>query len=359
MTSHDLSNGLSNDLSDDLSNDLSDDLSHQVRSELTQSSSTGAARVRGPKGLVEGLTGVDKARGLVGSIWKPTSCLIWKEGQGPIGLDLQQGSGQCQCVTIACVKPDTPAARSVPPLVVGMTIISVDGVLVLDAHAAAAAISRVGRGHMVLEVRVPRTTRNWFARRQRPGAHREGAQNAVLGVHQDAVVSARALADAERRGEHYGTEWCDHSAIVGLGTSPARQPAAGAPAFASRGAHSPPQAAPLMKTCCCSPSIYGTNGTSPSTASESSELDSDAISSELEMSLGSSAFSPSAAPSAAPSAVPSAVSSYGRTSDARRALSRTTNASVNATSVNATTNARSELHRCERHHGCEIQITRC
>ena len=193
---------------------------------------------------------------------------------------------------------------------------------------------------------MPRTTRNWFARRQRPGAHREGAQNAVLGVHQDAVVSARALADAERRGEHYGTEWCDHSAIVGLGTSPARQPAAGAPAFASRGVHSPPQAAPLMKTCCCSPSIYGTNGTSPSTASESSELDSDAISSELEMSLGSSAFSPSAAPSAAPSAVPSAVSSYGRTSDARRALSRTTN-------------ARSELHRCERHHGCEIQITRC
>ena len=82
---------------------------------------------------MEGLTGVDTARGLVGSI--AISCLIWKEGPGPIGLDLHASTGQC--VTIARVKPDTPAARSVPPLVAGMTLVSVDGAVVLDAHAAA------------------------------------------------------------------------------------------------------------------------------------------------------------------------------------------------------------------------------
>ena len=148
---------------------------------------TGAARVRGHKGLVEGLTGVDTARGLVGSI--AISCLIWKEGPGQIGLDLH-ANRTGQCVTIARVKPDTPAARSVPPLVAGMTLVSVDGAVVLDAHAAAAAISLAGRGQMVLEVRVPRTARSWLARRQRPEARREGSPSAVLGARQGAVVSA-------------------------------------------------------------------------------------------------------------------------------------------------------------------------
>jgi hypothetical protein len=428
---------------------------------------TGAARVRGHKGLVEGLTGVDTARGLVGSI--AISCLIWKEGPGQIGLDLHAKTGQC--VTIARVKPDTPAARSVPPLVAGMTLVSVDGAVVLDAHAAAAAISMAGRGRMVLEVRVPRTARSWLARRQRPEARREGAPSAVLGACGGAVasasrgalhaehasgalpspdndaepvaaapthpspqppsphphspqplsppslssahdsahwlrssisarsrsrlwssVSARARRRVERRVEaKAGTSPArdrDRAEIVAA--SPARPQPTAAPAASrgahdnaasrgdhsisisiSRGGHSPPRAAALTKTGCedavktrsCShgttspftspftspsplarPSIYGTNGTSPSTASESSEIDSDAISSELDLSFGSSALPPSAS-RGAPSAVLGAREGAG-VGASRGAPSRTTS-------------ARSELHRFERHHGSAIQITRC
>jgi len=450
--------------------------------------------VRGHKGLVEGLTGVDTARGLVGSI--AISCLIWKEGPGPIGLDLHAADH----VTIARVKPDTPAARSVPPLVAGMTLVSVDGAVVLDAHAAAAAISLAGRGQLVLEVRVPRTARGWLARRQRPEARREGAPSAVLGAHEGAVVSAsRGALHAEHACAHNGAlpspdnaaepvaaapsppspqplsphphspqplsppslnsahdsaHWLrssisarsrtrlwssvsararrrverrveakaetspardrDRAEIVAA--SPARPQPAAAPAASrgahdnaawrgahdnaasrgahgnaasrgdhsisisiSRGAHSPPRAAALTKTRCedavktgcedavktrsCShgttspftspftspsplarPSIYGTNGTSPSTASESSELDSDAISSELNLSFGSSALPPSAS-RGAPSAVLGAREGAG-VGASRGAPSRTTS-------------ARSELHRFERHLGSAIQITRC
>jgi hypothetical protein len=433
---------------------------------------------------VEGLTGVDTARGLVGSI--AISCLIWKEGPGQIGLDLH--ADRTQCVTIARVKPGTPAARSVPPLVAGMTLVSVDGAVVLDAHAAAAAISLAGRGQMVLEVRVPRTARSWLARRQRPEARREGAPSAVLGACGGAVASASrgalhaehasgALPSPDNDAEpvaaaltppspqppsphpnspqplsppslssaHDSAHWLRSSISTRsrsrlwssvsararrrveakAGTSPARdrdraevvaasparpQPTA-APAASrgardnaasrgahgnaasrgahsisisiSRGAHSPPRAAALTKTrcedavktgcedavklrCeeavkprCCShgttspftspsplarPSIYGTNGTSPSTASEGSELDSDAISSELDLSFGSSALPPSAS-RGAPSAVLGAREGAG-VGASRGAPSRTTS-------------ARSELHRFERHHGSAIQITRC
>jgi len=427
---------------------------------------TGAARVRGHKGLVEGLTGVDTARGLVGSI--AISCLIWKEGPGPIGLDLHASTGQC--VTIARVKPDTPAARSVPPLVAGMTLVSVDGAVVLDAHAAAAAISLAGRGQMVLEVRVPRTARSWLARRQRPEARREGSPSAVLGAREGAVVNAsRGALHAEHARAHNGALpspdndaepvaaapsppsphphspqplsppslssahdsahwlrssisarsrsrlWSSVSARARrrverrveakAGTSPARdrdraeivaaspaRPQPTADPAASRGAHgnaasrgdhsisisisrgalSPPRAAALTKTRCedavktrcedavktrCTtspftspsplarPSIYGTNGTSPSTASESSEIDSDAISSELDLSFGSSALRDPSASRGAPSAVLGAREGAG-VGASRGAPSRTTS-------------ARSELHRFERHHGSAIQITRC
>ena len=90
------------------------------------------------------------------------TCTVTKEGRGPVGLLLQQASSQC--VTIARVKPGTPAARSVPPLVAGMTLVSVDGDLMVDADVAAERISSVGRGQMALEVMMPRTTRNWFSR---------------------------------------------------------------------------------------------------------------------------------------------------------------------------------------------------
>ena len=130
-------------------------------------------------------------------------------------------------------------------------------------------------------------------------------------------------APAASRGAH------DNAASRGAHGNAASRGAHSISISISRGAHSPPRAAALTKTRCedavktrcedavktrsCShgttspftspftspsplarPSIYGTNGTSPSTASESSELDSDAISSELNLSFGSSALPPSA-----------------------------------------------------------------
>jgi len=99
------------------------------------------------------------------------TCTVTKEGRGPVGLLLQQASSQC--VIIARVKPGTPAARSVPPLVAGMTLVSVDGDLMADANVAAERISSVGRGQMALEVMMPRTTRNWVSRLLRPEARRD------------------------------------------------------------------------------------------------------------------------------------------------------------------------------------------
>mgnify|MGYP000964162299 CR=1 FL=1 len=99
------------------------------------------------------------------------TCTVTKEGRGPVGLLLQQASSQC--VTIARVKPGTPAARSVPPLVAGMTLVSVDGDLMADANVAAERISSVGRGQMALEVMMPSTTRNWVSRLLRPEARRD------------------------------------------------------------------------------------------------------------------------------------------------------------------------------------------
>ena len=184
-------------------------------------------------------------------------------------------------------------------------------------------------------------------------------------------------APAASRGAH------DNAASRGAHGNAASRGAHSISISISRGAHSPPRAAALTKTrcedavktgcedavktrCeeavkprCCShgttspftspsplarPSIYGTNGTSPSTASEGSELDSDAISSELDLSFGSSALPPSAS-RGAPSAVLGAREGAG-VGASRGAPSRTTS-------------ARSELHRFERHHGSAIQITRC
>ena len=99
------------------------------------------------------------------------TCTVTKEGRGPVGLLLQQASSQC--VAIARVKPGTPAARSVPPLVAGMTLVSVDGDLMADANVAAERISSVGRGQMALEVMMPSTTRNWVSRLLRPEARRD------------------------------------------------------------------------------------------------------------------------------------------------------------------------------------------
>jgi C-terminal processing protease CtpA/Prc len=123
------------------------------------------------------------------------TCIIVKEDQGSIGLDLQQSSGHR--ISIVRVKPDTPAARSVPPLVAGMAIVSVNGFPVLDAKVAAECIAKAGRGQMMLEV-APEATRSWLSRLRRASARQEsvkGADEARMSGDEDSGHGAALAAE--------------------------------------------------------------------------------------------------------------------------------------------------------------------
>ena len=123
------------------------------------------------------------------------TCIIVKEDQGSIGLDLQQSSGHR--ISIVRVKPDTPAARSVPPLVAGMAIVSVNGFPVLDAKVAAECIAKAGRGQMMLEV-APEATRSWLSRLRRASACQEsvkGADEARMSGDEDSGRGAALAAE--------------------------------------------------------------------------------------------------------------------------------------------------------------------
>ena len=105
-----------------------------------------------------------------------TSYIVIKESTGPIGLSLasrQPNHDRLQAsnnhpITIVEVKPNTPAARSVPPLAAGMRIVSINGIPVpADVHTAAERISQLGRGKMTLEVlpgATPAERRSWISR---------------------------------------------------------------------------------------------------------------------------------------------------------------------------------------------------
>lgn len=105
-----------------------------------------------------------------------TSYIVIKESTGPIGLSLaerQPNPDRLQAsnnhpITIVEVKPNTPAARSVPPLAAGMRIVGINGIPVpADVHTAAERISQLGRGKMTLEVlpgATPAERRSWISR---------------------------------------------------------------------------------------------------------------------------------------------------------------------------------------------------
>ena len=105
-----------------------------------------------------------------------TSYIVIKESTGPIGLSLasrQPNHDRLQAsnnhpITIVEVKPNTPAARSVPPLAAGMRIVGINGIPVpADVHTAAERISQLGRGQMTLEVlpgATPAERRSWISR---------------------------------------------------------------------------------------------------------------------------------------------------------------------------------------------------
>ena len=117
------------------------------------------------------------------------TCILLKEDEGLIGLDLQQSSGHR--ISIVRIKPDTPAARSVPPLVAGMAIVSVNGFPVLDAKVAAECIAKAGRGQLMLEV-APEATRSWLSRLRRASARQvsvEGADETRMPGDQRTVVA--------------------------------------------------------------------------------------------------------------------------------------------------------------------------
>jgi PDZ domain len=104
------------------------------------------------------------------------SYIVVKESTGPIGLSLaerQPNPDRLQAsnnhpITIVEVKPNTPAARSVPPLAAGMRIVGINGIPVpADVHTAAERISQLGRGKMTLEVlpgATPAERRSWISR---------------------------------------------------------------------------------------------------------------------------------------------------------------------------------------------------
>jgi hypothetical protein len=141
--------------------------------------------------------------------------IIVKEGNGPIGLDLQQSRGHR--ISVVRVRPDTPAARSVPPLVAGMRIVGVDGVPVQDAKLAAECIAKAGHGPMKLEVDA---TRSWLPRRQRAGARQESVKGATVEVADEVRgAAARELtktmrADEEQQGSSTIVEAIVPKAIV-------------------------------------------------------------------------------------------------------------------------------------------------
>ena len=123
--------------------------------------------------------------------------IIVKEGNGPIGLDLQQSRGHR--ISVVRVRPDTPAARSVPPLVAGMRIVGVDGVPVQDAKLAAECIAKAGHGPMKLEVDA---TRSWLPRRLRAGARQESVKGAIVEAADEIrAAAARELAKTMRADE--------------------------------------------------------------------------------------------------------------------------------------------------------------
>ena len=105
-----------------------------------------------------------------------TSYIVIKESTGPIGLSLAErhpNPNRLQAsnnhpITIVEVKPNTPAARSVPPLAAGMRIVGINGIPVpADVHTAAERISQLGRGKMTLEVlpgATPAERRSWISR---------------------------------------------------------------------------------------------------------------------------------------------------------------------------------------------------
>ena len=102
------------------------------------------------------------------------SYIVVKESTGPIGLSLAKPNhdrlqaSNNHPITIVEVKPNTPAARSVPPLAAGMRIVGINGVPVpADVHTAAERISQLGRGKMTLEVlpgATPAERRSWISR---------------------------------------------------------------------------------------------------------------------------------------------------------------------------------------------------
>ncbi|KOO30351.1 hypothetical protein Ctob_011335 [Chrysochromulina tobinii] len=123
--------------------------------------------------------------------------IIVKEGEGPIGLDLQQSRGHR--ISVVRIQPDTPAARSVPPLVAGMRIVGVDGVPVQDAKLAAECIAKAGHGPMKLEVDA---TRSWLPRRLRAGARQESVKGAIVEAADEIrAAAARELAKTMRADE--------------------------------------------------------------------------------------------------------------------------------------------------------------
>ena len=102
------------------------------------------------------------------------SYIVVKESTGPIGLSLAKPNhdrlqaSNNHPITIVEVKPNTPAARSVPPLAAGMRIVGINGIPVpADVHTAAERISQLGRGKMTLEVlpgATPAERRSWISR---------------------------------------------------------------------------------------------------------------------------------------------------------------------------------------------------
>ncbi len=85
------------------------------------------------------------------------TCVVTKDAEGPIGLNLREANYP----SVVAIQPGSAAARSAPPLALGMRIIAVNGVKVAGAKSAAALIALVGAGRVVLtmEAMVPSASR--------------------------------------------------------------------------------------------------------------------------------------------------------------------------------------------------------
>jgi len=78
------------------------------------------------------------------------TCVVTKDGVGPIGVSLH---GKEDAVAkVVAVAEGSPASRSIPPLVAGMRLVSIDGTKVFGAKTAAARISSFGAGELELEL---------------------------------------------------------------------------------------------------------------------------------------------------------------------------------------------------------------